>query len=417
MFRPLDILLRKVISTGNIVFVDHTGTPHRYGDGAGPEIMVTLRQLKTEIGLCLDPELAAGEAYMEGTLQIDKGDTYTFVELMMQNLQGHSYPAWSKFLERIRQLALRFAPTNLPQRSRENVRHHYDIDSRLYDLFLDPDRQYSCAYFTPGAELTEAQIAKKRHIMSKLALAPGMSVLDIGSGWGGLALYLARAEKVKVTGITLSGEQLIASRERAHAEGMEDRVAFELQDYREVEPAYDRIVSVGMFEHVGRDQQAVYFRTLARLLADDGVALIHTIGRSDGPAPTHGFIARHIFPGGHLPSLSEIVRAVEESGLVLTDVEVLRLHYAQTLRAWRERFQARRQEAVAIMGERFCRMWEFYLAGSEAAFRYQRLVVFQLQLEKRLGTLPTTRDYMYEAERIQKIRDGQWRRSLRIAGE
>jgi cyclopropane-fatty-acyl-phospholipid synthase len=274
------------------------------------------------------------------------------------------------------------------------VAHHYDINGAIYDLFLDRDRQYSCAYFTPGATLDEAQLAKKRHLAAKLSLAPGHRVLDIGSGWGGLGLYLAKIGHCDVTGVTLSSEQLRISRERAQREGLARAVRFEFKDYRKVEGRFDRIVSVGMFEHVGVNHYATYFRKVRELLADDGVALIHTIGRSEPPTATNPFIAKYIFPGGYIPALSEVAAAVERSGLVLTDLEVLRLHYAETLRAWRERFLANWDKAAGILDETFCRMWEFYLAGSETAFRYQGLVVFQLQLAKRIDALPTTRDYM-----------------------
>jgi cyclopropane-fatty-acyl-phospholipid synthase len=282
---------------------------------------------------------------------------------------------------------------NTPSWAKSNVHHHYDLKRAFFELFLDADQQYSCAFFErPDATLEEAQEAKKRRIAAKLALEPGQRVLDIGSGWGGLGLSIARQTGGHVTGITLSEEQFVRSSERAAESGLP--VEFRLQDYRDVKERFDRVVSVGMFEHVGVGYYRDYFRKISELLVDDGVALIHTIGRATPPGATNPFIAKHIFPGGYIPALSEISAAVEKEGLVITDVEVLRLHYAQTLKAWRERFLARRGEAVAMYDERFARMWEFYLAASEASFRYDGLVVFQLQLAKRLDTLPMTRDYM-----------------------
>ena len=309
---------------------------------------------------------------------------------------------------------MQFNPTH---RARRNAAHHYDIDGAIYDLFLDRDRQYSCAYFTDGLMgLDEAQLAKKRHLAAKLALAPGQRVLDIGSGWGGLGIYLAKAMGADVTGVTLSREQLSVSNERAAREGVQRSARFELKDYRKLAGRFDRIVSVGMFEHVGVNHYTTYFRKIGQLLADDGVALIHTIGRSGPPTATHPFIAKHIFPGGYIPALSEMVPGIERSGLIIADIEVLRLHYAKTLRAWRERFLANWDKAAAIRDERFCRMWEYYLAGSEAAFRYQGLVVFQVQLVKRIDALPLTRDYIAYAEQQLRERDAIDARP-RMAGE
>jgi cyclopropane-fatty-acyl-phospholipid synthase len=410
-------MLERIIASGDITFIDSRGRARRFGDGTGPPVAVRFTDRATELALAFNPELAAGEAYMDGRLVMEAGSVYDFIALVMRNLEARRYPRWSRVFAALRRLARPFATINPRARSRLNVRHHYDIDPAIYELFLDPDRQYSCAYFTPGAGLTGAQLAKKRHIAAKLAIEPGMRVLDIGSGWGGLAIYLARATGADVTGVTLSLEQLVASQSRAEKEGLADRVRFEPRDYREATGSYDRVVSVGMFEHVGRAHYATFFRKVAALLEDDGVALIHTIGRTDGPSATNPFIARYIFPGGYLPSLSEIAPAVERSGLVLADVEVLRLHYAETLRAWRERFMANRARAVDIAGERFCRMWEFYLAGCEAAFRHERLAVFQLQLERRLGTLPITRDYMLDTERRLALRDAGGGERPRLAGE
>jgi cyclopropane-fatty-acyl-phospholipid synthase len=417
MFKPLDVLLKRVVQIGDIVFVDSDRAPHRYGDGTGREVRVRLNDRRLERELVLDPELFAGEAYMQGRLAIEQGTLYDFLALMMRNMVAAPLPGWSQAPAMARRLTRRLAQLNLKQQARRHVAHHYDIDPRIYDLFLDPDRQYSCAYFAGAVGLEEAQLLKKRHIAAKLAVEPGHRVLDIGSGWGGLALYLAKVAGAEVTGITLSEEQLEASRARARAEGLGNALQFLLQDYREASGRFDRIVSVGMFEHVGVTHYGHFFRTLSNLLADDGIALLHTIGRSDQPAPTNPFIARYIFPGGALPALSEIVPVIERCGLIVTDIEVLRLHYAETLRAWRERFLARRAEAVAIAGDEFARMWEFYLAGCESAFRYQNLVVFQIQLAKRLDAVPLTRDYIGRAEqRLAKLERGR-REQPRLAGE
>ena len=415
MFKPLAHLLASIVRTGDLTLIDARGAPHRFGNGEGPPVAVRILERRLEWHLALDPEMAAGEGYMSGALRLEAGSIYDFIALMMANLAGHPPPASVQALSRVRRLLRPLAQFNPAQRARANVHHHYDIDPRIYDLFLDPDRQYSCAYFAgPAMSLAEAQAAKKRHIAAKLALCPGQRVLDIGCGWGGLALYLARDAGVAVTGITLSDEQLKIARARAAAVADGSEPEFALADYRDVTGTFDRIVSVGMFEHVGLPHYRPFFATVARLLAPDGAALIHTIGRTDQPAGTNPFIARYIFPGGYIPALSEIMAAVERSGLIVSDVEVLRLHYAETLRAWRRRFEANRQQAVAIAGEEFCRMWEFYLAGSEAAFRYQNFVVFQIQLAKRIGTLPITRGYMASAEQALPL--GPQKREARPLG-
>jgi cyclopropane-fatty-acyl-phospholipid synthase len=354
----------------------------------------------------LDPQLALGEAYMHGRLVVEQGRVYDLLELVLSNAQHHPPPRWTATVDAARYLVRRLRQFNPSGRARRNVAHHYDIDGAIYDLFLDRDRQYSCAYFEDGVVgLDEAQDAKKRHLAAKLAVGNGQHVLDIGSGWGGLGVYLAKTVACKVTGITLSAEQLKIANERAAREGLARSVRFEFMDYRNVNGRFDRIVSVGMFEHVGVNHYATYFRKVRDLLADDGIALIHTIGRSEPPSATNAFIAKHIFPGGYIPALSEVAAAIERSGLIISDLEILRLHYAETLRAWRHRFLANWDKAKAILGEEFCRMWEFYLAGSEAAFRYQGLVVFQLQLAKRKDTLPITRDYMFREERRLMLED------------
>jgi cyclopropane-fatty-acyl-phospholipid synthase len=399
MFSPLKYVFDRVVRKGSLSVRDSAGATHSFGDGSPPHVAVHIQDWLLEKELTLNPQLALGEAYMNGRFVVEDGSIYDFLELMLGNAQRHPFPRWISHIERMRRATKRLQQYNPVVRSRANVAHHYDIDGRIYDLFLDNDRQYSCAYFTGHESLEEAQVAKKRHLAAKLALAPGHTVLDIGSGWGGLARYLARTSQCAITGITLSTEQLAIANERALQAGLSNQIQFKLEDYRHLEGTFDRIVSVGMFEHVGVNHYDTYFERVRDLLDEDGVAVIHSIGRSDEPAVTNQFIARHIFPGGYIPALSEVLPAIERSGLILTDVEILLLHYAKTLRAWRERFMSSREEVVRLKGEEFCRMWEFYLAASETAFRYQGLMVFQLQLTKRVDTLPLTRDYIWEEER------------------
>ncbi len=296
--------------------------------------------------------------------------------------------------------------------------HHYDLDGRLYSLFLDADRQYSCAYFErPDQSLDDAQLAKKRHLAAKLLLKPGQRVLDIGSGWGGLGLYLAEMAGSAVTGVTLSEEQLAVANERATEKNIADKAQFRLQDYRDITEQFDRIVSVGMFEHVGVTHYNTFFRKCAQMLDDDGVMVLHSIGRSEGPGITNPWIAKYIFPGGYIPALSEVLPAVERAGLLVTDIEILRLHYADTLKAWRQRFLAHREEVEKIYDKRFIRMWEFYLASSEMAFRQQNLMTMQIQVTKRQGVVPITRDYIaLEEQRLRAIESSS-RPPLRLAGE
>jgi cyclopropane-fatty-acyl-phospholipid synthase len=416
MFRLLDILLRRIVREGCLTFIDAGGATHRYGDGRGRQVTVQIADKRLERHLVLDPQLALGEGYMQGRLKMIEGRIYDLLALLLSNIQHQPEPRWTRGLVIARYLIRRLMQFNPSGRAQRNVAHHYDINGAIYDLFLDRDRQYSCAYFTEGATLEEAQLAKKRHLAAKLAIGEGQRVLDIGSGWGGLGLYLAKIAHCEVTGVTLSQEQLKISQERAAREGLSRVARFEFKDYRKVGGQYDRIVSVGMFEHVGVNHYVTFFRKVRDLLADEGTAVIHTIGRSEPPTVTNPFIAKYIFPGGYIPALSEMVAAIERSGLMISDLEVLRLHYADTLRAWRERFLANWDKAAGILDEKFCRMWEFYLAGSETAFRYQNLVVFQVQLVKRIGALPTTRDYMLTDER-RLFEQEQIEARPRMAGE
>jgi cyclopropane-fatty-acyl-phospholipid synthase len=420
MFRPLRAVFERVVNSGDLYVTDASGVEHRFGDRTGKPIKLRFADRQLERELVVNPQLHLGEGYMQGRLVMVEGTIYDFLEIMLRNAERHPLPGWISTIERLRRLTKYVQQFNPASRARRNVAHHYDIDGRIYDLFLDRDRQYSCAYFEPDGDtrdLEEAQRAKKRHVAAKLDLEPGHRVLDIGSGWGGLGLYLAGSLAADVTGITLSAEQLAVARRRAADAGLSGRARFELVDYRALDGRFDRIVSVGMFEHVGVNHYATYFRRIHDLLEHDGVAVIHSIGRSDRPAVTNQFIAKYIFPGGYIPALSEVLPAVESSGLIATDIEILRLHYAETLRAWRERFMARREEAVRLRGEEFCRMWEFYLAGSETGFRYQQLMVFQIQLTKRVGTLPMTRDYMVDRERRLRARERVAAEPPRMAGE
>jgi cyclopropane-fatty-acyl-phospholipid synthase len=357
---------------------------------------------KAERMILWNPEYYLGFCYAEGMFDLIEGDMYDLLEAIFTGNpdSGVEYKPWMKALASVRYKLRHITENNVATRSRKNVQHHYDLTGALYDLFLDSDRQYSCAYFeTPESDLEQAQLAKKRHIAAKMVMSrPGLSVLDIGCGWGGMALYLARNLGASVKGVTLSDEQLAIARQRSVDSGLSDRLRFELQDYRHVDEKFDRIVSVGMFEHVGRPFYDEYFKKSAQLLKKDGVMLMHTIGRTDVPSTTNPFIEKFIFPGGYIPAMSEVMPAIERSGLKITDVEVLRLHYAETLKAWRDRFMARRDEAKKLYDEKFCRIWEFYLASSESAFRWQNLVIFQFQLAHDQAAVPLTRDYIQSAE-------------------
>jgi cyclopropane-fatty-acyl-phospholipid synthase len=390
-------LLRSMCRVGHLVIIDKGGRTRDFGDPrTGPSVTVRFRDRLLPLRLVLNPSLAFGEAYMSGALTIERGSLRDLLYLATQNLPTlDTHP-----VERIRAWWARsFRSRNRTNRARANVAHHYDLSEALYDLFLDEDRQYSCAYFARGDETLEAaQDSKKRHLAAKLLLQPGCHVLDIGSGWGGLAMELARTENVDVTGITLSAEQLKSARGRAAAAGLSRQVRFELRDFREEREEYDRIVSVGMFEHVGPMDYSTYFQAIARALKPDGIALVHSIGRMGPPGTSDPWLSKYIFPGGYVPALSEVLAAVEKADLWVTDIEVLRVHYAETLRHWHDRFQRRRGEAEAIYDERFCRMWEFYLIVCEMLFRNGPLMVFQIQLAHRRDAVPLTRDYIARRE-------------------
>ncbi len=400
MFAPVKKIFTRLIKKGNLRVTDASGIAYEVGDGTGSLSAVRFSDRWTEYRIALNPALAIGEAYMDGRLIIEEGDLYLFLDILSVNIDYAHMPRWVLLLDQLRFLARRINQFNPRSRARKNVATHYDIEPEIYKLFLDGDMQYSCAYFeTEDTDLETAQLAKKRHLAAKLLIEPGQKTLDIGSGWGGMALYLAETADANVTGITLSEEQLATATARAKTGAKNDQVKFRLEDYRDTDETYDRIVSVGMLEHVGVDHYRTYFEKISRLLDEDGVAVIHSIGRFDGPYATNPFIRKYIFPGGSLPALSEIMPVIESLDLKICDIEILRLHYALTLRRWRERFSKRWDEAVALKGERFCRMWEVYLAGSEITFRYQDGMVFQLQLTHRRAAVPLTRDYIGEEEK------------------
>jgi cyclopropane-fatty-acyl-phospholipid synthase len=418
MDRLLELLLRRFVRRGTLRLTTARGAQFTVGDGSGRPVAVRFMSKAAQRSVLLDPELRLGEAYMDGTLRVEEGSIADLLALVLGQTSDGMPPHWARPQWLLRYLNRRLQQFNPRTRARHNVAHHYDLDGRLYSLFLDADRQYSCAYFeAPDQSLDDAQLAKKRHLAAKLLLNQPRRVLDIGCGWGGLALYLAEFSGSHVTGITLSKEQWQRAGERAAEKNLSANVEFRMQDYRDVQERFDRIVSVGMFEHVGVGFYDVFFRKCAELLSDAGVMLLHSIGRSEGPNVTNPWIAKYIFPGGYIPALSEVLPAIERAGLLVTDIEILRLHYAETLKAWRERFLAHQDEAARLYDQRFVRMWEFYLAASEMAFREQAMMVMQIQLAKRQGVVPLTRDYIAREEaRLRALESGR-RPPLRLAGE
>lgn len=406
MFALLKTAAGHIISKGNLAVTDAAGVTYHFGDNTGEPVHLRFTSSKWEREVALDPALKLGEAYMEGGFEFVKGDIYKLLEIIFESTGPVAEnQMWMKAMSFIRTATKRFVQMNTLKRSARNVQHHYDLSGKLYDLFLDPDRQYSCAYFqSPDTDLNEAQLAKKRHLAAKLQVSKGEKLLDIGCGWGGLGLYFARVLGADVTGVTLSHEQFGIANQRAKTLGLENRAKFLLEDYRNLNAQFDKIVSVGMFEHVGIGHFKEYFDHVKRLLKPDGRFVLHSIGRSGEPGATNPWIAKYIFPGGYIPSLSEVIPVIEKSGLIITDIEILRLHYAETLKAWRQSFLAHWDEAKALYDERFCRMWDFYLAASESAFRWQGMMVFQIQLAHKQDAVPLTRDYiMQEEERLLKI--------------
>ena len=396
----LSRLFERTITIGRLRVIDAGGSLHTFDGSGGKSVTIRLHDPALHWKLAVRPRLYFGEAFMDGKLTVEEGSLYDLIDLLAVNLEAVPAGLLARVLNGSVTLFRRIHQYNPLPRARQNVAHHYDLSDQLYELFLDRDRQYSCGYFRDNSEdLDTAQLDKKRHIAAKLLVRPGQRVLDIGSGWGGLALYLAGECGAQVTGLTLSVEQQKLATRRAAAAGLSDRVKFHLRDYREEAGHYDRIVSVGMFEHVGVYHYRAFFAKLQSLLAPDGVALLHSIGRKDGPGTTSPWMRKYIFPGGYVPALSEVLPTIEEQRLWVTDIEILRLHYAETLRAWRLRFDRNRDRVKAIYDERFCRMWEMYLVGSEIAFRRQDHMVFQMQLAKTVDAVPLTRDYMFDWER------------------
>lgn len=396
-----------LVKTGRLEVTTPSGKALIFGDGGQPQARLRFADRRAVIALLRDPDLNFGELFMQQRLLVEQGTVYDVLELVLRGARHVPVSATVRLLDAWRMKLRPLLQNNLRGKSRANVAHHYDLDDRLYQLFLDSERQYSCAYFEQGNEdLETAQLAKKRHIAAKLLIEPGQRVLDIGCGWGGLSRYLAEVGGAgHVTGITLSTEQLAGAQSRASQSIHGERLEYRLEDYRDTQGPFERIVSVGMFEHVGTRFHDAFFRKCHELLSEDGVMLLHFIGNSDVPDFNNPWIERYIFPGGHIPSMSEFTPAIERAELVICDIEVLRLHYAQTLRLWRERFMARRAEAAALYDERFCRMWEFYLSMSETAFRYQDIAIFQVQLARRQDAVPLTRSYIAERETALKARE------------
>jgi cyclopropane-fatty-acyl-phospholipid synthase len=418
MDRLLRAIFASFVARGNLRVTTARGFTFTVGDGTGQPAALRFATRRAEFGVLLDPELRFGEAYMDGEIVIEQGSMADALAILLgQDRDSDLACARPQRVGRL--LARRIQQFNPRWRARRNVAHHYDLSAQLYGFFLDSDRQYSCAYFEhPRQMLEDAQLAKKRHLAAKLLLDKHCSVLDIGCGWGGLALYLADFCAARVTGITLSEQQHAFARTRAaEKSGLTGQAAFRLQDYRDVAETFDRIVSVGMFEHVGIGSYPTFFRKCHALLKEDGVMLLHSIGRSEGPSATNPWIAKYIFPGGYIPALSEVLPVVEHAGFLVTDIEILRLHYAETLKAWRERFLAHREQVEQLYDARFVRMWEFYLASAEIAFRNQGLMVFQIQLTKKQGVVPITRDYITREEARLRNLEREARPPLRLAGE
>lgn len=412
-----DRLLAHGIRRGRVSLIDHRGRKQSFGEGQ-PEVTLRMADAATDRALAFNPWLGVGEAYMDGKLTIEEGTLYDLIDIGMANAGGLQSALGQKIVSAFHILARLWHQHNPIGLARTHVAHHYDLSRRLFELFLDESMQYSCAYFLrPDATLAEAQQAKMRHIAAKLLLQPGQRVLDIGCGWGGLGIFLAKNADVEVVGVTLSKEQHELAQARAKAAGVSKRVTFKLQDYRLETAEYDRIVSVGMFEHVGVKHYPEFFGQVERLLKPTGVALLHSIGRRDGPGYTNPWLRKYIFPGGYSPALSEVVSVVERTSLWISDIEILRLHYAETLRCWRENFNKHRAEIAALYDERFCRMWEFYLIGSELSFRHDYNMVMQIQMARGIRNVPLTRDYMFEWERARAATAGSFGKSKDRAAE
>ena len=389
--------LNKLIKEDGFILIDANSKKYIIGNPKKKvPIILKLLDKKLHYKLLIYPDLYFGEAYTDGTLEIKNGSLTDFLEITMKNIGRNEINIFGKILKKIRGTYRYLTNFNIAKKSKDNVAHHYDISDDLYDLFLDPKRQYSCAYFKSENESLEtAQNNKIDHLIKKLNLKPNQKVLDIGSGWGSLAIEIAKKTKCEVTGITLSENQYKYSLNKVKENNLENQVQFKLSDYRNLREKFDRIVSVGMFEHVGRKFYKTFFRQVNNLLNYDGLALIHTIGSINGPRDPQPWITKYIFPGGYTPSMSELASPIEKSGLIVSDIEVLRMHYSHTLRHWKERCISNKSKILEMFDEKFFRMWEFYLTSCELAFKLEDQVVFQFQLTKDLTTAPTTRDYIY----------------------
>jgi cyclopropane-fatty-acyl-phospholipid synthase len=399
--------MRRVFRFGTVTLIDAGGNRHQISSFGSPVVVLRLTNAAIAKRLIFATSMGWCEAYMDGDLLIEEGGLRGFLEAWGRSEKVIEQGWYGELTRRIYSITAALAHYNPMDRARRNVAHHYDLSAELYDQFLDSDRQYSCAYFPNGDEdIDTAQLLKKRHIAAKLDIKPGMEVLDIGSGWGGMGIYLAKNFDCYVIGVTLSEEQHKLSCERVKKLGLEDKIRFELRDYRTLTEPVDRIVSVGMLEHVGQYQYGEFFGKVKSLLKADGVALIHSIARMGKPQPIGSWIRKYIFPGAYLPSTSQLTRAIERHNLWLTDVENLRLHYAKTLSRWYDRFSKNRCTIAQLYDERFCRMWEMYLLGCEMVFEVQNVTVLQLQITREIETLPITRDYMVDTERVLAFRDG-----------
>ena len=406
--------LKKSVKFGTLTVIDADGRAHDFAGEGGPSATIRLTDPALHFHLFHNPQLAMGEAYMDGTLRVEEGTLRDFIEICAANQRGLEATTSQRFLNFFRDINAAARTHNPIGKAQHKVAHHYDLRDELFDLFLDSDRQYSCAYFAdPSEDIETAQRRKRVHIAAKLLLDAGHRVLDIGSGWGGMGLFLAGLADISVDGVTLSGEQHKFSNERAWKTGLTGRVCFHLKDYRQLDGCYDRIVSVGMLEHVGPRHYGEFYAKVSDLLTDDGVALIHCVGKFNEPGPQNPWMERYIFPGAYTPTLAEQLPWIEKTDLMVTDIEILRLHYAETLRCWHEAFERNRDEIAAMYDQRFCRMWEFYLLGCEAAFRHGVLMVFQIQLAKSLGAVPLTRDYIHDFERLHATKP----REDRILGQ
>jgi len=389
--------LSKIIKYDGFILIDYDSKKYEIGKPFKENpIQIRLLDKSLNYKLLLNPDLYFGEAYTNGSLIIENGSLTDFLEIAFKNIGRGDINFYSKIFNKIRGTYRYFTNFNRINNSKKNVNHHYDISEKLYDLFLDKKRQYSCAYFkNENDSLDDAQTNKIDHIIKKLNIKPNQRVLDIGSGWGSLAIDIAQKTNASVTGITLSKNQFDYSNKKAKEMNLGNQVDFKLIDYRQINEKFDRIVSVGMFEHVGRKFYKTYFNQVSKLLKDDGISLIHTIGSVNSPREPQPWITKYIFPGGYTPSLSEIAGPIEKSGLIISDIEVLRMHYSHTLRHWKKRFLSKKHEVLEMFDEKFLRMWEFYLASCEMVFKWGDQVVFQLQLTKNFTSVPNTRDYIY----------------------